>query len=109
MLILIDECLPKKLKQELYDHTDLTVPQNQGWSGIENGDLLRIAEKEFDVWLIADRGIEYQQNLNRFDIAVIVLVAYRNRLDALLPLMPQLKEVLQVIQPHQIVYIEHVS
>ena len=105
MRILIDECLPKKLKQELTEHTVFTV-QEKGWSGIENGDLLRIAEKEFDVWLTADRGIEYQQNLNHFDIAVVVLIAYRNRLDALLPLMSQVQEVLQAIQPHQIVYID---
>ncbi len=105
MHILIDECLPKKLKQALQGHTVFTV-QEKGWSGIENGDLLRIAEKEFDVWLTADRGIEYQQNLNRFDIAVIVLIAYRNRLDALLPLMSQVQEVLRIIQPHQIVYID---
>ena len=105
MHILIDECLPKKLKQALQGHAVFTV-QEKGWSGIENGDLLRIAEKEFDVWLTADRGIEYQQNLNRFDIAVVVLIAYRNRLDALMPLIPRLQEVLQVIQPHQIVYID---
>ena len=104
MHILIDECLPKKLKQALQGHAVFTV-QEKGWSGIENGDLLRIAEKEFDVWLTADRGIEYQQNLNRFDIAVVVLIAYRNRLDALMPLIPRLQEVLQVIQPHQIICI----
>ncbi len=57
MHILIDECLPKKLKQELREHTVFTV-QEKGWSGIENGDLLCIAEKEFDVWLTADRGKE---------------------------------------------------
>ncbi len=105
MYILIDECLPKKLKQELHGYTVFTV-QEKGWSGIENGDLLHLAEKEFDVWLTADKNIEYQQNLDRFDIAIIVLVTYRNRLDALLPLMPQLHEVLKSILPQQIVYIE---
>ena len=93
MHILIDECLPKKLKQELHRHTVFTV-QEKGWSGLENGDLLRVAENEFDVWVTADKNVEYQQNLDRFDIAVVVLVASRNRLDALLPLMPQLHEVL---------------
>ena len=68
-------------------------------------DLLRVAENEFDVWVTADKNVEYQQNLDRFDIAIVVLVASRNRLDALLPLIPQLHEVLQVIQPHQIVYV----
>lgn len=104
MHVLIDECLPKKLKQVLSGHTVFTV-QEKGWSGLENGDLLRVAENEFDVWVTADKNVEYQQNLDRFDIAVAVLVAPRNRLDVLLPLMPQLREILQIIQPHQIVYI----
>ncbi len=104
MYILIDECLPKKLKQELSEYTVFTV-QEKGWSGLENGDLLRVAENEFDVWVTADKNVEYQQNLDRFDIAVVVLVTPRSRLDMLLPLMPQLREILQVIQPHQIVYI----
>ena len=37
MNILIDECLPKKLKQELRGHTIFTV-REKGCSGIENGD-----------------------------------------------------------------------
>lgn len=78
----------------------------KGWSGIENGDLLCIAEEEFDVWVTADQGIKYQQNLHLFDIAVVVLVVYQNRLEVLLPLMPQLHDVLDVILPHEIVYIE---
>jgi len=53
MHILIDECLPKKLKRELSEHTVFTV-QEKGWSGVENGELLRIAESEFDVWVTAD-------------------------------------------------------
>ena len=105
MYILIDECLPKKLKRALSGYTVFTV-QEKGWSSLENGDLLRVAENEFDVWVTADRNVEYQQNLDRFDIAVVVLVAPRNRLDVLLPLMPRLREVLQVIQPHQIVYVD---
>ena len=111
MHILIDECLPKKLKHVniLFSgrkHTVFTV-QEKGWSGLENGDLLHIAEKEFDVLLTADRNIEYQQNIINFNIAVVVLVAYRNRLDGLLPLIPQLREVLKVeFQPKQIAYIE---
>ncbi len=105
MRILIDECLPKKLKRELFEHTALTV-QEKGWAGMKNGELLSRAEHEFEVWLTADQNIESQQNLRRFDIAVVVLIAPRNRLELLLPLMPQLHEVLRNIQSHQIVYIE---
>ena len=93
MRILIDECLPKKLKRELADHIVFMV-QEKGWSGMKNGELLRVAKHEFDVWVTADQNIEYQQNLNRFNIAVIVLVAPNNRLGTLLPMIPKLREVL---------------
>lgn len=105
MRILIDECLPRKLKREPSEHTTFTV-QEKGWAGMKNGELLSRAENEFEVWLTADQNIESQQNLERFDIAVVVLIAPRNRLELLLPLMPQLHEVLRNIQPRQIVYIE---
>ena len=72
---------------------------------MKNGELLRRAEKEFNVWVTADQNIEHQQNLKQFDIAIVVLVASRNELEALLPLIPQLQRVLQTIQSHEIVYI----
>ena len=95
----------KKLKRELVGYTVFTVSE-KGWAGLKNGELLRVAESEFDVWITADRSIEYQQNLSLFEIAVVVLIAPSNQLQALLPLMPQLHEVLQSIEPHQIVYID---
>ena len=109
MRILLDEYLPKKLKAEFIDHTVFTVVftvQEKGWAGMKNGELLRRAEKEFDVWVTADRNIEYQQNLSRFDIAIIVLIAPHNQLEFLLPLIPRLNETLQTIQPGQIAYID---
>ena len=105
MKILVDECLPKKLKQELSMYTVLTV-QEMGWSGMTNGELLRLAEIEFDVWLTADQNIEAQQNLKLFDIVVVVLVAPQTKLEYLVPLMPELHHILQEIKPHQLVYIE---
>ena len=72
---------------------------------MKNGELLTRAEHEFDVWVTADQNIESQQNLGRFDIAVVVLISPQNQLELLLPLMPQLHEVLRNIQPRQIVYI----
>ncbi len=50
MRILIDECLPKRLKHELPEHYVKTVPE-VGWAGKQNGDLLRAAEADFDVLL----------------------------------------------------------
>ncbi len=101
MRILIDECLPKKLKHELSDHFVRTVPE-AGWASKQNGELLRLAEKEFDVLLTNDRNIEHQQNLKQFDLAFIVLVAPTNDINDLKPLIPIVKDVLNDIQPGEI-------
>ena len=62
-----------------------TVPQ-AGWAGIKNGELLRLAEDGFDVFVTVDRNLGFQQNLARRRIAVVVLRAQSNRFQALLPL-----------------------
>ncbi len=97
MRILLDESLPKKLALALPDHEVRTVPQ-MGWAGTKNGELLRRAESEFDVFVTADQNLQYQQNLTGFNIAVLALVAGSNRLESLLPLVPALNAELERIQ-----------
>ena len=62
MKVLLDECVPRKLKRELTEHEVLTVTE-YGWSGIKNGKLLTLAEAEFDVFLTIDQNLKYQQNV----------------------------------------------
>ena len=97
MKVLLDECVPRKLKRELTEHEVLTVTE-YGWSGIKNGKLLTLAEAEFDVFLTIDQNLKYQQNLKAFHIGVILLVARNNRLKTLLPLMPEAREALKNIK-----------
>ena len=106
MRILIDECLPKKLKLELPDHFVQTVPE-AGWASKQNGELLRLAENEFDVLLTNDRNIEHQQNVKQFALAFIVLVAATNDINDLIPLVPAVKTALKDIQPGEIRSIQH--
>ena len=93
MKVLLDECVPRRLKRELLGHELLTGTEH-GWSGIKNGNLLALAEAEFDVFLTVDQNLKYQQNLTAFRIAIILLVARDNRLQTLLPLMPEAREAL---------------
>ena len=104
MRVLIDECLPKKLKRELSGHDVMTV-QERGWSSKKNGELLRLLQGEFDVFLTADQNLTYQQNLSNTSVAIIVLVAPNNRIEALKPLMPKVQEVLKSIQPGEVVHV----
>ena len=93
MRLLLDECVPKKLKNELDGHDVFTVPE-MGWAGIKNGKLLSRAAEQFDVLITTDQNIEFQQNLSKVDIAVLVLVALRNDINLLRPLMPRVCEAL---------------
>lgn len=61
MRILLDESLPRDLSALLVGHEAVTV-RAAGWSGVKNGRLLAFAATRFDVFLTADRNIEYQQN-----------------------------------------------
>jgi hypothetical protein len=54
MRVLLDECVPKRLRTELTAHA-VTVAE-MGWSGIKNGQLLPRAAAEFDCFLTIDRN-----------------------------------------------------
>jgi hypothetical protein len=65
-----------------------------GWATITNGELLTLAEKEFDVFVTVDRNLSFQQHLPRYNIAVVVLRARSNRLQDLRPLVSKLLAIL---------------
>ena len=69
-----------------------------GWAGIKNGELLTLAEKAFDVFITVDRNLSFQQNLLKFDIAVLVLHATSNRLADLRPLAPKILATLPALK-----------
>lgn len=74
-----------------------------GWAAKKNSELLRLAAKEFDVFLTVDRSLIYQQDLQGIPIAVISLKTKSNRLADLRPLMSEVRSILASIQPSQIV------
>lgn len=104
MRILFDQGVPKKLCRELSGHKVQTAYE-AGLSDYSNGELLRVAEKDFDVLISTDSNIKYQQYLPDFDIALIVLRAFTNSLADYLPLAPQLLETLQTITSGTVVYL----
>jgi hypothetical protein len=99
MLVLLDEQLPWRLGRALVEHEVRTV-QRQGWSGIKNGELLRLAsEAGFELLITADQNMPFQQNLQRFSLAVIVLIAPSNKIEDLLPLVPSILQTIPNSRP----------
>jgi hypothetical protein len=105
MNILIDECLPRKLKFELLGHEVKTVPE-MGWASKKNGELLKLMSGRFDVFVTVDGNLSSQQNLAANTVSFIVLRAPNNRLATLQPLMSQVLQILQVIQRGEVVVVE---
>ena len=97
MRILLDESLPRRLSRELAGHSVRTVSE-VGWSSVENGELLRRAAGQFDVFVTADQNLQFQQNLGALPLTVITLVARTNKLEDLRPLVPELLKRLATLQ-----------
>lgn len=108
MKLLLDECMPRRLRRDLLGHTVSTV-EDAGFKGLKNGRLLRAAAGRFDILLTVDKSIPVQQNLVGLQIALLVVRAYSNKYKALQPLTPQILSALQTIQPGEIVIINALS
>jgi predicted nuclease of predicted toxin-antitoxin system len=102
MRILIDECLNWRICRALSGHYCASA-QKMGWGGLANGELLRVAEVEFDVLITGDRNLSFQQNVPAFDIAVVILHTDSTQLRETLPLMPRVLNCLSTIKSGEVV------
>jgi len=73
MKILLDECVPVQVRNALVGH-EVATAQKLGWGGISNGELLQRAEQNgFDLFIVADKNLRYQQNLTGRKLAILEL------------------------------------
>ena len=98
MRILLDESLPHDLAPLIIGH-DVSTVRAEGWTGVKNGRLLALAATTFEVFITADRNLEFQQNLAKLPISVIVLLARKNRVQDIEPLLPELIRLLNHLPP----------
>jgi hypothetical protein len=105
MLVLIDESLPRALGRALTGYDAQTV-RPMRWNGLSNGALLSAAAAAgFDALVTADRNLEYQQDLRRVRLGIVVLRAPSNRVADMLTLAPSVLKALAVIVPGQVIRI----
>jgi hypothetical protein len=105
MRVLIDECLDWRLGRALTGPTCTSV-QRMGWSGIKNGNLLSLAQEQFDVFITGDRNLSFQQNTSSLRIAVVVLSAGSTQLRHTLPLMVRVLEILPQMKPGEVIVVK---
>ena len=98
MKLLLDECTPRRLRNDFPGHQIQTVP-DAGLNGLKNGHLLRTAvEQGFEVLITVDQRLQFQQNLSKLQLAVVILIATPCRYSQLRTLAPGVLEVLETIR-----------
>ena len=105
MRVLLDECLPKTLKQEFQKYQVFTVPE-MGWAGKTNGELIRLAKEKFDVFITIDQNLQYQQNLKESEMTIILLRVKNNRSETFKPLVSKIKDALKTVDHGRFIYIK---
>ncbi len=90
------------MAEHLVGHQCRTVVQC-GWSDKKNGELLALADPLFDLLLTLDKNLPYQQKFDTKRIAVLIVRAPSNRIQDLLPAIPECLAVLASIQPGQLI------
>ncbi len=100
MRLLLDENLPKRLKQDLREYEVYTTA-DKGWTGISNGKLLELLiANGFDALLTFDKNLQYQQNFSKYSIAVLVIYASDNSYLTLKEMVSPIKALLAAqLQP----------
>jgi hypothetical protein len=103
--VLLDENLPRKLRRELPECSVRTV-QDEGWTSFANGELLGRAQSKFDVLLTADRRLQFQQNLARFDIGVVVILTPSLRFREIRTAIVAIRSAVATVSPGELIQVQ---
>ena len=100
MRILLDHNTPRQLRRRLFGHQVDTTGE-RGWDTLNNGALLDSAEEAgYEVVITADKNIPHQQNLERRNLALIVLGT--NRWLMIEPRLEDVRAILEEIRPGEV-------
>lgn len=92
MKILLDENLPKQLKADFGPDYEVKTVRDMRWLGKKNGELLGlIVFNGFDYFITLDKNLRYQQNLDRIELKIFLLLAINNRRETLQAFVEKVK------------------
>lgn len=98
MKVLLDECVTKKLKKHL-DGFEVATVREMNLSGIKNGSLLAFCvEQGFEVLLTIDKNMMFQQNMNKYEITIVVLNSKTSKIEELVEFIPSFKREINQLQ-----------
>ncbi len=95
MKILLDENIPAKVKFDFGEEYDVLTVHDMSWLGKKNGELLGLAVfNGFEVFITLDKNLKSQQNLNKFPLTFILLLARDNKHQTIQLFIKEIKNLL---------------
>ena len=84
--VLLDENLDRRLKAYFSAELDVISVPDLGWQSKKNGELLTAMDEEGITYLVtADRNLQFQQNLHKHSVVLVVVATHDTRLKSLAP------------------------
>ena len=106
MKILLDECVTKRLKPYL-DHFEVFTVSEMNWNGIKNGKLMTLCiENNFDLLLTIDKNLMFQQNLDKYEVTIVVLNSFTSKLEELVLFVPSFKSQIDTFEKRKAYIVE---
>lgn len=95
MKILLDENIPTKVKFDFGNGFEVMTVRDMGWLGKTNGELLGLLTfNGFEIFITLDKNLRHRQNLAKFDISIILLLAIDNKHQTLQPFIEKVKKLI---------------
>lgn len=98
MRVLLDECVPARVKQLLTGHAVQTVSE-VGWRGRKDELLLEVASQRFDVIVTVDRRFANRSLASQFRIHVLIVRLPNNAIDSFRKVRDQLQTAVSEAKP----------
>jgi hypothetical protein len=102
--ILLDECVPARLKNAFPGHAVQSVIQ-AGWRTSKDSTLLGLAQDRFDILITIDRRLETQNDLSKFKLGFIVARVPNNRFESFQPILMPLNAAVERVRPGEVIHI----
>jgi hypothetical protein len=95
---------PSRVERRLKERGfECDTVRDAGFGSKKNGELLRLADGNWDVFLTVDKNIKHQQNVSGWKIGILILRVKSNRLPDVLKHLSSCFEALKTVRPGEIV------
>jgi len=104
MRVFVDACIDRGIVEILVGH-EVRTAFDVGWQNLKDHALPPKVAAEFDVFLTADRGFEFEHNLYKLPIGIVIAHVTRNKLANNRTIAPRLLAALQTVKAGEVLHV----